>query len=70
MAGSGGGRRKPLTAHRPGIFDGERKSNPYTAAVIGAVMGEDFFRTDSRSLTDALTRVVIHYTRVKWEISL
>lgn len=51
-------------------FDGERKSNPYTAAVTGAVMGEDFFRTDSRSLTDALTRVVIHYARVKWKISL
>ncbi|WP_268887335.1 hypothetical protein [Ktedonobacter robiniae] len=40
---------------------GEKKSNPHTAAVTGAVMGEDFFRTDPRSLTDALTRVVIHY---------
>lgn len=55
-------------------FDGERKkgidTGPYTAAVTGAVMGEDFFRIDSHSLTDALTHMVVHYARLKWKIAL
>jgi|SRR5579875_365981 hypothetical protein len=51
-------------------FDGERTerndTGPYTAAVTGTVMGEDFCRIDAYSMEDALSRVIVHYAHIKW----
>ncbi|GHO47809.1 hypothetical protein [Ktedonospora formicarum] len=52
-------------------FDGEKSkvygTEPYTVSVIGAFMGEDFFRIDSFSLEEALIHTITHYTQVKWK---
>jgi hypothetical protein len=51
-------------------LDGERTGSqdtgPYTAAIIGEVMGEDFYRIDAFSLEDALASIIVHYARIKW----
>jgi hypothetical protein len=51
-------------------WDGERTgphdTGPYTAAVLGAVMGEDFYRIDTHSMEDALASIVVYYAKLRW----
>ena len=48
-------------------LDGERTSNPYTAAVSGPILAENFTRTDASTLEGAIAHVIVHYARLRWE---
>jgi hypothetical protein len=53
-------------------LDGQRRgddADAYTALVSGGHLGDDYIRTDSKSLTDAAIFIVVEYARQCWNLS-
>jgi alpha-D-ribose 1-methylphosphonate 5-triphosphate synthase subunit PhnI len=53
-------------------FDGQRgqgDNGPFTAAVRGGLLNDDFIRIDADSLAEAVAYVVVEYARRCWQFS-
>ena len=53
-------------------LDGQRgqgDNGPFTAAVRGGLLNDDFIRIDANSLAEAVAYVVIEYARRCWQFS-
>lgn len=47
-------------------LDGERRTCPYTVAISGGPLGEDFFRTDIATLEEGLAAAILFYAERRW----
>jgi hypothetical protein len=47
-------------------LDGERRTNPYTAAVSGPPLQGDALRIDTQTLEEALARIIVFYAEKRW----